>query len=752
VNADVPPMVDLLAWSMLAKRPFFRASSAETVARRLRELREELDGALAAHARDEGVSPAAETMDERASGDRSLVLTLDHQDDAPSAEIFVQALRELGEEEVDGLLAAHARDEGVAAAETTDERASGDRNVVLTLDHQGDERTPSTEIFVYPFRELREVTDGALAAHARGEEVSAAAETTDERASGDRNVAPMPGDRGDDHAPSAGIFVHPLRELREEEGDGVFAAQARAEGVSAAAETTDERASGDRDVALTLDHRGDEDTPSAGIFFHPLRELREEEGDGVFAARGRDEEASAAAETTDERASGDRDVALTLDHRGDADTPRAEVSVHSLEEVREEVDGALAEPARDERMSAAAETTDERTSGDVAPMPGDRGEDRAPTAEIFVYPLHELSEEVDGALAEPARDERMSAAAETTDERAPGDVALMPGHRGEDRAPTAEIFAYPLRELREVDGALTEHVRDEGMSAAAETTDERTSGDAALMAVHRGTTKRRLQSYALTVLILAATGSAFLWQWRESLDSSEADTATPSKEPAIASTFGPVIPDESHLAASEPEPNQAASEPEPNQAASEPEPNQAASEPEPKQATPEPEPKQTASEQLELTPVASEPEPKETASVPQAAHAAPEPQPKKAASEQQPKERVTKALARKPSRSAVASGSAPARGAEPAAVALAPEPAPAKLPPLVKSAKVVFDVSPWGEIYVDGKRHGTTPPLNTIDLPPGSHRIEVRNPTQPPYIVHEMLEPGDVRPIQYRFE
>ena len=72
VNADVPPMVDLLVWSMLAKHRFDRAPRAAILARRLRRLGEEVDGALAAHARDEGVSAAAETTDERASGDRNV--------------------------------------------------------------------------------------------------------------------------------------------------------------------------------------------------------------------------------------------------------------------------------------------------------------------------------------------------------------------------------------------------------------------------------------------------------------------------------------------------------------------------------------------------------------------------------------------------------------------------------------------------------------------------------------------------------
>jgi hypothetical protein len=81
-----------------------------------------------------------------------------------------------------------------------------------------------------------------------------------------------------------------------------------------------------------------------------------------------------------------------------------------------------------------------------------------------------------------------------------------------------------------------------------------------------------------------------------------------------------------------------------------------------------------------------------------------------------------------------------------AELATAPE-----IPP-AKTATLVFDVSPWGEIYVDGKPHGTTPPVKTLDLPPGRHRIEVRNSAQLPHLSFATLEPGDVRRIQHAFE
>ena len=258
VNADVVPMVDLLVWSMLAKSRFDRAPSAEILARRLRRLGEEVDGALTVHARDEGVSAEAGMTDERASDDRNVVLMSGHRGDdrAPSAGLLVHG--ELGEE-VDGVLTAHARDEGVSAeAGTTDERASDDRNVVLMPGHRGDDRAPSAELLVHG--ELGEEVDSALTAHARDEGVSAEAGMTDERASDDRNVVLMPGHRGDDRAPSAEIIVHLFEKLGEEV-NGALTVHARDEGVSAEAGTTDERAD-DRNVVLMPGHRGDDRAPT----------------------------------------------------------------------------------------------------------------------------------------------------------------------------------------------------------------------------------------------------------------------------------------------------------------------------------------------------------------------------------------------------------------------------------------------------------------------------------------------------------
>ena len=40
----------------------------------------------------------------------------------------------------------------------------------------------------------------------------------------------------------------------------------------------------------------------------------------------------------------------------------------------------------------------------------------------------------------------------------------------------------------------------------------------------------------------------------------------------------------------------------------------------------------------------------------------------------------------------------------------------------------MLDIKPWGEVVVDGRPRGLSPPLKVLQLPEGSHRIEVRNP------------------------
>ncbi|HZT55776.1 MAG TPA: serine/threonine-protein kinase, partial [Burkholderiaceae bacterium] len=42
-------------------------------------------------------------------------------------------------------------------------------------------------------------------------------------------------------------------------------------------------------------------------------------------------------------------------------------------------------------------------------------------------------------------------------------------------------------------------------------------------------------------------------------------------------------------------------------------------------------------------------------------------------------------------------------------------------------------ISPWGEVEVDGRRVGTSPPMTELSLPAGRHHVVVRNTDLPPY-------------------
>jgi hypothetical protein len=49
------------------------------------------------------------------------------------------------------------------------------------------------------------------------------------------------------------------------------------------------------------------------------------------------------------------------------------------------------------------------------------------------------------------------------------------------------------------------------------------------------------------------------------------------------------------------------------------------------------------------------------------------------------------------------------------------------------TAVLGFAVAPWGEVYVNGKKVGVSPPLAEIKLAPGNYAVEIRNTTFPAY-------------------
>ena len=72
--------------------------------------------------------------------------------------------------------------------------------------------------------------------------------------------------------------------------------------------------------------------------------------------------------------------------------------------------------------------------------------------------------------------------------------------------------------------------------------------------------------------------------------------------------------------------------------------------------------------------------------------------------------------------------------------------------PAARSAKIQFSIKPWGEIVVDGRSRGVSPPLKTLSLPEGRHRIEIRNSTFPGYANEVDLKPGSSVSIAHSFK
>ena len=66
--------------------------------------------------------------------------------------------------------------------------------------------------------------------------------------------------------------------------------------------------------------------------------------------------------------------------------------------------------------------------------------------------------------------------------------------------------------------------------------------------------------------------------------------------------------------------------------------------------------------------------------------------------------------------------------------------------------RVVLRVSPWGRISVNGNSLGTTPPLTSIELPEGLHRIDVSNPAAAPVSRTVQVKKGEPVVISHQFE
>lgn len=73
-------------------------------------------------------------------------------------------------------------------------------------------------------------------------------------------------------------------------------------------------------------------------------------------------------------------------------------------------------------------------------------------------------------------------------------------------------------------------------------------------------------------------------------------------------------------------------------------------------------------------------------------------------------------------------------------------------PPPAASGAVRVSVRPWGEVFIDGKSRGISPPLGEVKLSPGTHQVTIRNPASPDYHTTITVGRGGSGAISHVFE
>jgi class 3 adenylate cyclase len=94
---------------------------------------------------------------------------------------------------------------------------------------------------------------------------------------------------------------------------------------------------------------------------------------------------------------------------------------------------------------------------------------------------------------------------------------------------------------------------------------------------------------------------------------------------------------------------------------------------------------------------------------------------------------------------------------KPALAAAVPEKAAAKAAAPHKAettatGTVTFAIQPWGEVFVNGRSRGVSPPLKNLKLAPGTYTVEVRNTTFAPGKQKLQVKPREEVTVRYVFK
>lgn len=77
--------------------------------------------------------------------------------------------------------------------------------------------------------------------------------------------------------------------------------------------------------------------------------------------------------------------------------------------------------------------------------------------------------------------------------------------------------------------------------------------------------------------------------------------------------------------------------------------------------------------------------------------------------------------------------------------------APRSATAAVATGVLQLAISPWGEVEVDGRGAGTTPPVTRLTLPEGTHTVTVRNADFPAFSATVRISAGEPVTLKHRF-
>ena len=72
--------------------------------------------------------------------------------------------------------------------------------------------------------------------------------------------------------------------------------------------------------------------------------------------------------------------------------------------------------------------------------------------------------------------------------------------------------------------------------------------------------------------------------------------------------------------------------------------------------------------------------------------------------------------------------------------------------PSVPNAIIQFAITPWGEVFMDGKSQGASPPLTSLSITPGKHVIEVINTAFPPFSQTIEIDSNEQLKFSHKFK